>query len=77
MKFSDFSKASQQFNQFSPEMKEQMMKRKIFKLKELFSDMMKDQVKKHFQKLIFAFQVHTQKLKMKDPNSVLFMQTVM
>ena len=26
MKFSDFSKASQQFNQFSPEMKEQMMK---------------------------------------------------
>lgn len=26
MKFSDFSKASQQFNQFSPEMKEQMMR---------------------------------------------------
>ena len=26
MKFSDFTKASQQFNQFSPEMKEQMMK---------------------------------------------------
>ena len=34
MKFSDFSKASQQFNQFSPEMKEQMMKMAKARVKE-------------------------------------------
>ena len=34
MNFSDFSKASQQFNQFSPEMKEQMMKMAKARVKE-------------------------------------------
>ncbi len=34
MNFSDFSKASQQFNQFSPEMKEQMMKMAKARIKE-------------------------------------------
>ena len=34
MNFSDFSKASQQFNQFSPEMKEQMMKMAKERIKE-------------------------------------------
>lgn len=36
MNFSDFSKASQQFNQFSPEMKEQMMKMAKARVKEKF-----------------------------------------